>query len=733
MTDLPFGHSSIDIAGLGAIQGAPCLSSMYHAIESILPQILGASPSGLFIVWDKQPDLDQLGHLIDHHQLEDRSYLKSFSFGTSLREFRDQCKSSQLQPVSQADWLDSVYPTRPEWFSEARHLLIVPLFDHNQNSGLLAVGVTDGELPLNTLQPELEHLSMTIAPVLRNLFRIDELHEENRQQEFCQHLMLKTVLATDRKSILNLAMRILTRELGFARVRIYLLNQNQSQLKCELHTGFEAALEDTPAVMGSEFFMNVMREGSVCIVRANSMHWEELPDFNTRASTEAVALFPLKSGGELLGCIYAEQAPGSHTPLLSNVLNSFAQLISVSLENFTQRTQSQMRAETDPLTGMYNRYYLDKILAAEIPRVKRYNTPISLLMIDLNEFKNTNDTYGHVFGDYILRETANLIQANVRRPDIVVRYGGDEFVVLMVNTSYDQAQLVRNRIERAFIERNRTQQEPKMQIMISIGLRSADAESINQLLHAADEAMYDHKASLKRRSLLEYLVRNDMDKIESSHHVVASLYNILLHKIPGYREHAKRVAHLSLLIGRRLGLTDEELTCLGLAAMLHDVGKVSLPGELLNKTVPLTEAELTALRNHPALGEMFFEGVDYLEPIRPIIRGHHESYDGKPDAYLASFPDQLQGEAIALPARILCLAENADGKLAGHTYHPRVGFEEAIEFIRNQAGRLFDPRLVRTLLSQTGWHVNLGDVDEIVNLMGDPHDYEEEGAAANDG
>src|SRR6185295_16427227 len=152
---------------------------------------------------------------------------------------------------------------------------------------------------------------------------------------------------------------------------------------------------------------------------------------------------------------------------------------------------------------------LDKILEIEVPRVKRYNTPISLLMIDLVDFKHINDHYGHQFGDFILRETANLLLAAVRRGDVVVRFGGDEFVVLMVNTSQDQAMLVRERVERAFIERNRMQTSDSTAIHISMGLRSAGADDIDGLLHEADMAMYAHKSRQTRRHLLEALITGD--------------------------------------------------------------------------------------------------------------------------------------------------------------------------------------------------------------------------------
>jgi diguanylate cyclase (GGDEF)-like protein len=400
------------------------------------------------------------------------------------------------------------------------------------------------------------------------------------------------------------------------------------------------------------------------------------------------------------------------------VLDLLSRLAGAALENLQLRVNAEQRAETDPLTGLKNRFYLDKVLELEIPRVKRYNQPLSLLVIDLREFKKTNDAYGHPFGDFILRETARLLLDNVRKPDFVIRLGGDEFVVLMVNTRAEQAELVRERIERAFIERNRMQTDEKMVIRISIGLRSADAGNIEALIYEADMAMYAHKARQKRRVLLHALLRGEPEVVEMADKVVGSLCSMLWRKAPGSADHARRVAHLALVIGRRLGLPSDELETLALAGLLHDVGLVSLPAEVLVKTAPLSVTELQALRHHPALGEEFFQGIDYLEPVRPLIRHHHERYDGSQQGNHPGYPDGLSGEHIPLGARILKLSEAVDAML--HSASPReTGHAGSLEKrLESEEGGSFDPRLVRAMLSETEWRgESLGGSDAIIGLL----------------
>jgi diguanylate cyclase (GGDEF)-like protein len=338
-------------------------------------------------------------------------------------------------------------------------------------------------------------------------------------------------------------------------------------------------------------------------------------------------------------------------------------------------------------------------------------------MIDLLDLKHANDTYGHQFGDFMLRETASLIQASVRKPDLVARYGGDEFVVLMVNTNLEQAQMVRDRIEQAFVERNRLQPDHKTMISISIGMRAADAGSIDDLVHDADMDMYAQKARQKRRILIQALVDGALEKIEQADKMAGSLCNVLYKKAPYYPAHARRVTHLALMVGRELDLPADQIETLALAALLHDIGKVSIPTEILQKTAPLTASEVQAMRHHPILGEEFFQGLEHLEPIRAIVRNHHERYDGDMTDTFPAYPDGMVGERIPLLARILKLAESIDCMLYDRPYRRGMPLEQVVELARAESGRSFDPRLVGVLLTRKNWSLNLGDPAAISRLL----------------
>lgn len=587
--------------------------------------------------------------------------------------------------------------------------------------GALLIPLADAceGLPPET-EPLLRLLAHDVARVAPGILCHEHTSAQNRQMLHLHEGVLKALVAPNKNALLAALLGVMNRQFGFSRIIIAQVNPETQALRSEMHSGFGSGFTPFAAPLDQERhpFIQAMTRGDVLIFeRDTEAALEHLPDFLRPEPAARRVILPLMIGMRPVGLIYADQAAHDGIPWFRPVFEIFARMAAAALEGLSLRLRAEQRAETDALTGLYNRHFLNKILEIEIPRVKRYNHSISLLMLDLCDFKYFNDAYGHQFGDYILRETANLLQANVRRPDIVVRYGGDEFVVLMVNTTHEQALLVKNRIERAFIERNRMQTDERAVIKISIGLRSADARTIESLLHEADMEMYAHKAHQTRMLLIEALLSGNIEKIEAADRIVGSLCNILYKKAPYYPEHSRRVTHLSLILARRLGLSDGEAETLALGALLHDVGKVSIPTEILQKTEPLTASEMAAMRHHPALGEEFFQGLDHLEPVRPIIRSHHERFDGLVSGDFPGYPDGLCGERIPLPARMLKLAESAECMLYGVPYQPGRAPEEVLRLLREESGKSFDPRLVAALLADKAWMQELGEVDRIRQLL----------------
>ncbi len=559
-----------------------------------------------------------------------------------------------------------------------------------------------------------------LALAAGRVLKFEESIAQNEQLRLLHEALHKAMVCMDREALLAMFLSILNRQFRLSRVLIALVHPETGMLRSEMQTRFQPRLKvkAVPAGDNHNPLAAVMNRGEIQVIDEPQRLLEEwMEEEGQLEPAERGVALPLFIGNRALGVIYADQRQHDGAPLFRTVLETFARLAAAALENLRLRSSAEQRAETDPLTGLRNRAFLDRILEMEIPRVKRYNSPISLLMIDLCDFKRTNDSWGHPFGDYILRETARILQATVRGHDVLVRWGGDEFVVLMVNTSHDQADRVRRRIEQSFTDRNRLQTDERMMISISIGLRSADANTIENLIYDADQAMYAQKARQKRVQLIAALLSGNLERIEAADRVVGSLCNMLYRKAPYYHDHSRRVTHLALKLGRRLGLPTDELEVLALAALLHDIGKASLPPEILQKSTALSPPEVEALRHHPELGEQFFQGIEHLEPVRPLIRSHHERFDSELSGKFPSYPDGISGEWIPLGARILRLAEFADSMLMQRPYRPALGRATAESLIREESGKAFDPRLVGLLLDDPDWDAALDVPGAVERLL----------------
>ncbi|OPZ06786.1 MAG: Cyclic di-GMP phosphodiesterase response regulator RpfG [candidate division BRC1 bacterium ADurb.BinA292] len=705
----------------GALGRAESPADLLIAATRCAAQVLGAAVhnSSLFFIDAKAPIT--CGFLLNRHTVGAdrlyRPYRLEIELGERIKNASSPFLSTSLALPLLVDVQASLEPDR------AHNFLLVPVRDAKGPTGLWIIPLKTSLAIDQAAAAALMKLGEEMAGALRRVYRqTRDRHRMAQLEDLHEHLM-PLMVATDRGLLINRLLQVLSRHFAFSRVFLSLVNQESQSLRCEMHSGFETLFipATIPLSQSENLFVGLLNQGRVALFESELGNVPpELSAFGEDPDAERIVVIPLRIDRKPLGFIYADQRRHDGHPLFPSVIDVMAQLASAALENLDLRRRAEERAETDPLTGLHNRYFMDKVLNLEIPRIRRYNHPLSVLMIDLLDFKRTNDTYGHQFGDYVLRETAQLIQANVRRPDIVIRYGGDEFVVLMVNTTYEQATLVRRRIEEAFIERNRLQSDESRMINISIGLKSADADCVSQLFHQADMAMYEEKARQKRRKLIEALVEGSLERIEAADRVVGSLWNMLQRKAPYYPDHARRVTHLALRIARLISLGAGEREILALAAMLHDVGKVSIPTPILQKDTPLTHGERLAMRHHPQLGEEFFEGIEHLEPIRPLIRTHHERYDGRLDGDYPAYPDGLVGQIIPLGGRIIRLAESIDGIIFGRSYRAGLGEDRARAIIEVEAGRSFDPDLARSLLAQSNWTAGLGDPAAILALLNAP-------------
>jgi diguanylate cyclase (GGDEF)-like protein/putative nucleotidyltransferase with HDIG domain len=355
-------------------------------------------------------------------------------------------------------------------------------------------------------------------------------------------------------------------------------------------------------------------------------------------------------------------------------------------------------ARHDPLTALLNRRGFEEVFDVELERARRTETPLSLIVADLDRFKELNDEQGHAAGDEALRMVGRAINTAKRSFDSGARVGGEEFALLAPNSNehgaYMLAERIRGDIERAFAGKPTA-------ITASFGIATfpLHGQSAEALLRAADQALYASKRLGRNRSVISsaevpgILARAPRGQ-EESHVELASLLNLaeaLDLRETGSTSHCHRVARFAELMARELGLEPDEVEHVRLAGILHDVGRIGMPDELLRKRGPLTAEEWRLVRSHPAIGARMVETTDF-EDIRGWILAHHERPDG------LGYPEGRTGEEVPIEARILAVADAYEAMTAERPYRHALAPDEAARELRRGSGGQFDEEVVEALL-----------------------------------
>jgi diguanylate cyclase (GGDEF)-like protein len=356
-----------------------------------------------------------------------------------------------------------------------------------------------------------------------------------------------------------------------------------------------------------------------------------------------------------------------------NLLTVLAEITSNVLTR--QKTEISIRYMSfhDQLTGLYNRHFLEEEMA-------RLNTkrqlPLAVIMADLNGLKLVNDTYGHDRGDEMLIEAAIIIRKSCREEDVIARWGGDEFVILLPQTTAEEARLICKRITEgcrgAFVE------DVPVSIALGIATKTSETKSIIETLQEAEDEMYRQKLTESR---------------STKSAVVTSLLNTLAAKSFETEEHTRGMQKIAQKIGAKLNLPDSELHRLELLITLHDIGKINISEDILTKKSSLTDDEWEAIKKHSEIGYRIAMATEEFAHVADDILAHHERWDG------SGYPQGLKGSNISLPARITAIADAYEVMSHGRPYKKAMNENEIIAEFRRCSGNQFDPELVEIFLS----------------------------------
>ncbi|MDO8536458.1 MAG: diguanylate cyclase [Candidatus Omnitrophota bacterium] len=370
-------------------------------------------------------------------------------------------------------------------------------------------------------------------------------------------------------------------------------------------------------------------------------------------------------------------------------------------------------------TGLYNHRYLAEIIDAEFYRSKKLGSAIGVLMLDVDYFKSINDTYGHRFGDMVLKQLAQHLRRMTRQYDVVIRYGGEEFVIMSPGTDRMHALMLAQRILESISLHNFGDAKTSVKLKVSLAVASYPEDKVANamdliklsetiLTRAKEEGGNRIYSSMDRRSggkgaqqqgkgpdagvlqkRLEKLHKEANESLTESIFAFAKTIEVKDHYTG---KHVERTVKYATNIARALNLPSSEIEMVRQAAMLHDLGKIGISESILNKEAKLTKKEIDEIRKHPKIAADILRPIHVLNAIIPFILYHHERWDGK------GYPNKLKGEDIPLGARIVAIADVYQALISHRPYRKAFSRSKALGMIKEASGTQFDPRIVNVFL-----------------------------------
>ncbi len=328
----------------------------------------------------------------------------------------------------------------------------------------------------------------------------------------------------------------------------------------------------------------------------------------------------------------------------------------------------------DSLTTLFNRRYIEERIN-QIEAMESY--PLSIILGDINGLKIVNDVLGHYEGDRFLIEASKILMESCRQSDIVARWGGDEFLILLPNTNAAETELICENINKRCAEL--TNMSIKLSISLGYAIRENDKEEIARTINSAEEVMYTQKM-LNNRSY-----RNA---------ILESFRKTLFERSHETEEHANRLMQLSKHMGKVMNLPHTTLQELELLGVLHDIGKIGVPDSILNKPGKLNEDEWVIMKRHSEIGSRITQSVPEFVRISDYILSHHERWDGK------GYPRGLKGKEIPIQSRILSIVDAYDAMTSERPYHKPMTHEDAMQELVDNAGTQFDPDLIQLVIKE---------------------------------
>jgi diguanylate cyclase (GGDEF)-like protein len=618
-------------------------------------------------------------------------------------------------------------PKRP-----AKCLIAAPILFGNRPAGIMVAMNPDREYVFE--QRDLDVLVTAAGQVsvaMENARLFAEEQRRSRQLAFLNNISRTAISSDDPVNMLSQIAAEIQKTFSFDHIGIGLLDKGTKEVEIKAEAGSTAHATGKRIALGTGILGRVARTGERALVQ-NALPGNLsgiLPD------SRAILCIPITYGETLLGVLNVESRnENAFTPQDVLILNTLADLLATALHNAFVFQKLQQQSITDGLTGIKTRRFFWESLSAEWKRASRSGRPFSVVLIDLDKFKQVNDNMGHFEGDLVLARVGRLLEQKSRQSNVVARYGGDEFIVLMPETGAEQAQVLAERL-RQWLASDPMLSEHSITGSFGVASFPVHGFSIEDIIRVADAGMYVSKRSggnmvstaqefvegqdfaRQRQQISAYIegfLQRERTGPEQLEELTSTLYklcggdenvnvNLLKEAIESLtragesREvqtagHGDLVARYTEVIARGLGLSSDETADLVYAARVHDVGKVFIPETILSKPGPLTDEEFFHVRMHPHIGAEIVATIPHSSMMREAIEHHHQHFDG------TGYPDGLRGEEIPLWARILAVTDAYANMLTEQSFATSRTPEQGLDELVKMSGTRFDGMLVRLLL-----------------------------------
>jgi diguanylate cyclase (GGDEF)-like protein len=630
---------------------------------------------------------------------------------------------SDLEQVRSKLGVDFV-PPRP-----ARSFCAVPIFLGGKPVGVMAALSTERESQF--LDRDLEVMQTAagqLGVAIENARLFTEEQRRARHLAFLNSISKMAISSEDAEQMMADIVREIQKNFRYDHIGIGIMDYATKDIEIKAEAGTTSQTLGRRVAVGSGVLGKVARTGVSALVQnaGPGQLAGVLPE------SRAVLCLPISYGETLLGVLNIESRDeNAFAPQDVLILNTLADLLATALHNSFVFRKLQQQSITDGLTGIKTRRFFWEALSSEWKRGSRSGRPFSVVLVDLDKFKEVNDSLGHLEGDLVLARVGRLLEQKCRQSNVVARYGGDEFVILMPETGIEQAQVLAERL-RLWLATDPMLEEHHITGSFGVASFPLHGFSMEDLIRVADAGMYVAKhaggnqvstsdafgegSAVQRQLVAGYIegfLQREHNGPEHLEELVSTLRKLsgrednsdqramkeaveALSRAAELREHnaaghGEQCGHYTGIIARGLNLSAQEVEDLTFAGRVHDLGKLFIPERILNKAGALTEDEFAVIKTHPQVGAEVLRAIPEIERVAQAIESHHEAFDG------GGYPFGLKGENIPLYGRIVAVADAYVNMTSDRSFAPPKTDEQAMLELGKLSGTRFDGMIVRLL------------------------------------